>query len=59
MSDVIAVNADSPVLDALELMSKHDISSVAVLGNMGVILGNISITDVKVCSCFANIMIVY
>ncbi|KAI9476305.1 MAG: hypothetical protein EXX96DRAFT_486283 [Benjaminiella poitrasii] len=47
VSDVIAVNADSPVLDALELMSKHDISSVAVLGHMGVVLGNISMTDVK------------
>ncbi|CAO0799494.1 unnamed protein product [Mucor circinelloides] len=47
VSDVIAVNADSPVLDALALMSKHDISSVAVLGHMGVVLGNISMTDVK------------
>ncbi|KAK4509144.1 uroporphyrin-III C-methyltransferase [Mucor velutinosus] len=47
VSDVIAVNADSPVLDALALMSKHGISSVAVLGHMGVVLGNISMTDVK------------
>ncbi|KAI8983459.1 hypothetical protein BDB01DRAFT_760405 [Pilobolus umbonatus] len=46
-TDVIAVNADSPVLDALSLMSKHGISSVAVLGHMGVVLGNISMTDVK------------
>ncbi|KAI8981686.1 hypothetical protein BDF20DRAFT_420170 [Mycotypha africana] len=46
-SDVIAVNADSPVLDALALMSKHNISSVAVLGHLGVVLGNISLTDVK------------
>lgn len=45
---VIAVNADSPVLDALSLMSKHAVSSVAVLGHMGVVLGNISMTDVKV-----------
>jgi CBS domain-containing protein len=48
ISDVISVNADSPVLDALSLMSKHDISSVAVLSHMGVIVGNISMTDVKV-----------
>ncbi|KAI7900264.1 uncharacterized protein BX663DRAFT_518067 [Cokeromyces recurvatus] len=47
VSDVIAVNADSPVLDALELMSKYSISSVAVLGHMGIVLGNISMTDVK------------
>ncbi|KAI8060421.1 uncharacterized protein B0P05DRAFT_558064 [Gilbertella persicaria] len=47
VSDVIAVNADSLVLDALALMSKHNISSVAVLGHMGVVLGNISMTDVK------------
>lgn len=46
-SAVIAVNADSPVLDALSLMSKHGISSVAVLGHMGIVLGNISMTDVK------------
>ncbi|OBZ91778.1 Protein SDS23 [Choanephora cucurbitarum] len=47
VSDVISVNADSPVLHALALMSKHAISSVAVLGHMGVVLGNISLTDVK------------
>ncbi|KAI8881266.1 cystathionine beta-synthase [Backusella circina FSU 941] len=46
-ASVIAVNADSPVLDALSLMSKHAVSSVAVLGHMGVVLGNISMTDVK------------
>ncbi|KAI9262538.1 hypothetical protein EDC94DRAFT_671612 [Helicostylum pulchrum] len=46
-SDVIAVNADSPVLDALSLMSKYGVSSVAVLGHMGIVLGNISMTDVK------------
>ncbi|RCH95336.1 Protein sds23 [Rhizopus stolonifer] len=47
VSDVIAINADSPVLDALSLMSKHGISSVAVLGHMDIILGNISMTDIK------------
>jgi hypothetical protein len=29
-------------------IGKHGISSVAVLGHMGIILGNISMTDVKV-----------
>ncbi|KAG0163778.1 cell separation during budding [Apophysomyces sp. BC1015] len=47
-SDVIAVNADSLVMDALSTMSQHGISSVAVLGHMGIVLGNISMTDVKV-----------
>ncbi|CEI94059.1 hypothetical protein RMCBS344292_08282 [Rhizopus microsporus] len=47
VSDVIAVNADSPVLDALSLMSKYGVSSVAVIGHMGMVLGNISMTDVK------------
>ncbi|ORX49198.1 CBS-domain-containing protein [Hesseltinella vesiculosa] len=46
-SAVISVNADSPVLEALSQMSEHGVSSVAVLGHMGVILGNISMTDVK------------
>ncbi|KAL0087962.1 hypothetical protein J3Q64DRAFT_1735416 [Phycomyces blakesleeanus] len=44
---VIGVNADSLVLDALSLMSQHGISSIAVLGHMGIVLGNISLTDVK------------
>ncbi|KAI8097345.1 uncharacterized protein BX664DRAFT_326165 [Halteromyces radiatus] len=46
-TDVISVSADSPVLDALSQMSTYGVSSVAVLGHMGVILGNISMTDVK------------
>ncbi|CAO3659086.1 unnamed protein product [Umbelopsis vinacea] len=46
-NSVISVNADSPVLDALTLMSKFGVSSLAVVGQMGVLLGNISITDVK------------
>ncbi|KAH8555459.1 hypothetical protein BGW37DRAFT_477287 [Umbelopsis sp. PMI_123] len=46
-NSVISVNADSPVLDALTLMSKYGVSSLAVVGPMGVLLGNISITDVK------------
>ncbi|CAO3642910.1 unnamed protein product [Cunninghamella echinulata] len=44
---VVAVNSDSSVLDALSQMSKYGVSSVAVIGHMGVIVGNISMTDVK------------
>ncbi|ORZ21400.1 hypothetical protein BCR42DRAFT_448250 [Absidia repens] len=46
-TEVISVNADSPVLNALSQMNHSNVSSVAVLGQMGVILGNISMTDVK------------
>ncbi|SAM08822.1 hypothetical protein [Absidia glauca] len=46
-TDVISVSTDAPVLDALSQMSQFGVSSVAVLGHMGVILGNISMTDVK------------
>lgn len=40
------------IWDFINIMSigKHGISSVAVLGHMGVVLGNISMTDVKVIS---------
>ncbi|KAI8637633.1 hypothetical protein BD408DRAFT_424159 [Parasitella parasitica] len=43
---VIGVNADATVLDAISLMSKHGVSSVAVLRGKAV-AGNISMTDVK------------
>ncbi|KAI8391021.1 uncharacterized protein BYT42DRAFT_179008 [Radiomyces spectabilis] len=46
-ADVIAVGAESIVLDALSLMRQYGVSSVAVLGNNGEIVGNISMTDVK------------
>ncbi|KAI8341244.1 hypothetical protein BC941DRAFT_416307 [Chlamydoabsidia padenii] len=46
-TDVVSVDADTLVLDALAQMNQHNVSSVAVLGNMGVIMGNISMTDVK------------
>ncbi|KAI7867976.1 hypothetical protein BDF14DRAFT_1798257 [Spinellus fusiger] len=44
---VISVSSDATVLEALSLMNTHGISSLAVLGPMGVVLGNISLTDVK------------
>lgn len=47
-TEVISVSVNDPVLEALAQMSKHGISSVAVLDQMGVVKGNISMTDVKV-----------
>ncbi|KAF7726040.1 cell separation during budding [Apophysomyces ossiformis] len=46
-TNVIGVAADASVLDALSQMSHHGVSSVAVIGNGDVVLGNISMTDVK------------
>ncbi|KAL1934342.1 hypothetical protein VTP01DRAFT_6524 [Rhizomucor pusillus] len=46
-TDVIGVNAESRVMDALSQMSHNGVSSVAVIGTNGVILGNISMTDIK------------
>ncbi|KAI8061772.1 hypothetical protein BC940DRAFT_279338 [Gongronella butleri] len=46
-TEIISVNSESPVLEAMSQMSEHGVSSVAVLGHMGVIMGNISMTDVK------------
>jgi len=46
-SPVISVPADALVLDALSIMSKNGVSSLAVVNQMGMLLGNISMTDVK------------
>ncbi|KAI2602691.1 hypothetical protein GGR54DRAFT_490294 [Hypoxylon sp. NC1633] len=43
----IAVNADSPLTEALNLMSQEGLSSVAVVDNGLNVIGNISTTDVK------------
>jgi hypothetical protein len=32
----------------ISILGKNGVSSVAVLGHMGIVLGNISMTDVKV-----------
>lgn len=45
---VIGIDADASVLDALSLMSTNGVSSVAVLRGDRNVLGNISMTDVKV-----------
>ncbi|CAO3688777.1 unnamed protein product [Umbelopsis vinacea] len=44
---VISVEADAIVLDALSLMNKHGVSSLAVIGPTNQLVGNISLTDVK------------
>ncbi|RIA95838.1 hypothetical protein C1645_688553 [Glomus cerebriforme] len=46
-STVISAQADSFVLDALTMMNKNSLSSIAIVDNDGVLLGNISMTDVK------------
>ncbi|KAI0382604.1 hypothetical protein F5Y04DRAFT_49024 [Hypomontagnella monticulosa] len=44
---IIAVNADSPLTEALNLMNQEGLSSVAVVDNGLNVVGNISTTDVK------------
>jgi len=46
-SKVLSVNGEAPVMDALMLMSNHNTSSLAVLDEQGVLLGNISMSDIK------------
>ncbi|GAB5589554.1 cell separation during budding [Umbelopsis nana] len=47
VAPVISVDSESIVLDALGLMSKHGVSSLAVIGPTKQLVGNISLTDVK------------
>ncbi|KAF9958102.1 cell separation during budding [Mortierella alpina] len=44
---VLSVNGEAQVLDALMMMSTHSVSSLAVLDDQGVLLGNISMTDIQ------------
>ncbi|CAJ2508843.1 Uu.00g138690.m01.CDS01 [Anthostomella pinea] len=44
---IIAVNADSPLTEALNLMSQEGLTSVAVVDNGLNVVGNISTADVK------------
>ncbi|CAI2176459.1 4197_t:CDS:2 [Funneliformis geosporum] len=46
-STVISAQADSFVLDALTMMNKNSLSSIAIVNDDGVLMGNISMTDVK------------
>ncbi|ORY60709.1 uncharacterized protein BCR38DRAFT_45207 [Pseudomassariella vexata] len=44
---IVAVSADSPLADALSLMSNEGLTSVAVLDNNSNVVGNISTVDVR------------
>ncbi|TPX55800.1 hypothetical protein PhCBS80983_g05009 [Powellomyces hirtus] len=44
---IIAVEGSATVLDALKLMAKHDVSSLAVLNASGGIVANLSMSDIK------------
>ncbi|KAG0316673.1 cell separation during budding [Podila horticola] len=46
-SHVLSVNGNAPVLDALVKMSSNSVSSLAVLDDQGILLGNISMTDIQ------------
>ncbi|KAG0082384.1 cell separation during budding [Podila epicladia] len=46
-SNVLSVNGNAPVLDALVKMSSNSVSSLAVLDDQGILLGNISMTDIQ------------
>ncbi|KAF9362444.1 cell separation during budding [Mortierella sp. NVP85] len=46
-SRVLSVNGEERVLDALVSMSTNGVSSLAVLDDQGMLLGNISMTDIK------------
>ncbi|KAF7597492.1 cell separation during budding [Aspergillus hancockii] len=45
--EVISINGDKPLSDALQVMNNEGISSVAVVDNHSNVVGNISVTDVK------------
>ncbi|KAL6942506.1 hypothetical protein ACO0QE_003682 [Hanseniaspora vineae] len=46
-SRVISINGDEPLINALYKMHEESISSIAVIDNSTMLLGNISVTDVK------------
>lgn len=45
--EVISINGDKPLAEALQIMNNEGISSVAVVDNHTNVVGNISVTDVK------------
>jgi len=47
---LIGHSGDKKVLDALEVMNSEGVSSLAVVDSQYNVVGNISTTDVKVCS---------
>ncbi|KAI0023926.1 hypothetical protein F4780DRAFT_726909 [Xylariomycetidae sp. FL0641] len=52
---IIAVNADSPLAEALNLMSQEGLTSVAVVDNGLNVVGNISSADVKLLTNAASL----
>ncbi|KNC99394.1 uncharacterized protein SPPG_05637 [Spizellomyces punctatus DAOM BR117] len=44
---VVAVDAQTTVLEALKIMAKNDVSSLAVLNDSGGIVANLSMSDIK------------
>ncbi|KAI0803454.1 hypothetical protein GGR55DRAFT_662661 [Xylaria sp. FL0064] len=52
---IIAVNSDSPLADALTLMSEEGLTSVAVVDNSLNVVGNISVADVKLLISAASL----
>lgn len=52
---IIAVSADSPLADALILMSNEGLSSVAVVDNSSNVVGNISTADVRLLTNAASL----
>ncbi|OOF90048.1 hypothetical protein ASPCADRAFT_212255 [Aspergillus carbonarius ITEM 5010] len=45
--DVVSINGDRPLVEALQIMNDEGISSIAVVDNHFNVVGNISTTDVK------------
>lgn len=41
------IKADSTVLEAMELMAKHNVSSIAIIDGFGMLVGNISMADIR------------
>lgn len=48
--NIISINGDRPLNEALTLMNNEGVSSLAVVDNQFNVVGNISNVDVKVCS---------
>ncbi|CAG8844213.1 17366_t:CDS:2, partial [Racocetra persica] len=44
---VVSALSDSFVLDALTMMNKNGLSSIAIVDSDGLLIGNISMTDIK------------
>lgn len=45
--DPLHIRAESTVLEAMELMTKHNVSSIAIIDGFGMLVGNISMADIR------------